>query len=273
MRLARRKALLRGLAVAGAAGSMRVPAQERRADVGRATATSPPRFSTMPSGAWLAPGESTETIQRGSDALPSLAAWRHRALRGIAPNRFGIVDDGFATHVRVEVNGSASALIARLPAGVQGESVRWRWRADGFPARAGLGMRETDDFAARLYLMFELPDARLSWSDRLVLGSASLLQGEPVPAATLVYLLHAGDAPSVPIASPFSDRVAMFVARGNALPGRWYAETRNWRQDFERAFGARYPGPVPAPAAVAIGADGDQTGARFTSALGDVIFE
>lgn len=241
----------------------------------------PSPFSAMPAGGWFPPGEAL-TASPNRDRLshgtgpqldtPHGSAWRHRALRGIAPNRFVLVDEGSAAHLRVEVNGSASALVARLPGGVRGETLRWRWRADGFPERAALGIREADDFAARVYLMFDLPDSRLSWSDRLVLRSAALLQGEPVPAVTLAYLLHAGDARAESVVSPFSDRVAMFVARSHARPGHWYDETRLWKQDFERAFGSRYPGPVPMPFAIAVGADGDQTGARFNSAFGDVTF-
>lgn len=265
----------------GAAWNARVMGQGLRPGAaGENPAPSP--FSVMPAGGWFPPGEAL-TASPNRDRLshgtgpqvdtPHGSAWRHRALRGIAPNRFVLVDEGPATHLRVEVNGSASALVARLPGGVRGETLRWRWRADAFPERAAFGIREADDFAARVYLMFDLPDSRLSWSDRLVLRSAALLQGEPVPAVTLVYLLHAGDARAEPLLSPFSDRVAMFVARSHARPGLWYGETRLWKQDFERAFGIRYPGAIPMPFAIAVGADGDQTGARFNSAFGDMVFE
>jgi len=120
--------------------------------------------------------------------------------------------------------------------------------------------------------MFDLPEDRLSLTDRVMLGSASLIQRERVPAATLVYLLHAESSDDRPVASPFTDRVMMIVARPQAFAGRWYVEARDWQRDFQTAFGARYPGIPPSPTAVAVGADGDQTGAVFSARFGDLVF-
>ena len=257
-----------------------------QADVGTDArhAVQPPRFSDQPAGRVILPSDEPGTA---SDSTPGSRApgpsaartasddrydWRHRRVRGIAPNRYGLINDQGTVVLGVEVSGSASALIARLRTPVRGRHLAWRWRADGFPPFAAVGQRDRDDFAARVYLMFDLPDDRLSLADRVVLGGASLLQGERVPAATLVYLLHAGPADDRPVPSPFTDRVVMRVARAQAVAGQWYQEERDWQQDFQRAFGSRYPGPTPDPVAIAVGSDGDQTGAVFSARFGDLVF-
>lgn len=282
MTMGRRRALClfkHGLtiaAVAGAGAGWTVSAQTRAAaEQGAKAGVQPPRFSELADGTRFPladrgpepSGSPREAVVRGLTE-----GWRHRALRGITPNRFSIVEDEGNRVLRVEVLESASALVSRLNGPVEASMLRWRWRADGFPERASLGERARDDFAARVYLMFELPDSRLSLTDRLALAGAALIQGESVPAVSLVYLLHAGTADDRVVMSPFSDRVAMWAARAHAQAGQWYAEERDWKVDFERAFGSRYPGPVPSPVAIAVGADGDQTRASFSARFGDLRF-
>lgn len=256
---ARRRVLQAGVAGMAEALCASTSATAGVAVATRATLPQPERFSALQPGTAFAPAAER-------------AGWRHRVLRGLSPNQFfiGLVDG--EPCLQVEVNASASALLYRLDSSPPARVLRWRWRSDAFPKGAALGVRERDDFAARVYLMFDLPQSWLSVSDRLALGGASLIQGEPVPAATLVYLLHAGEGQDHVVRSPYSDRVAMIVARAGAKPDRWYLEARDWRLDFERTFGARYPGPIPAPSALAVAADGDQTGARLVSAFGDLEF-
>lgn len=251
---------------------------------GASPAAQPPRFSEQSAGRLILPSDepaSTNDAASASRAPGPLGAdstsdepddWRHRRVRGVVANRYRLINDQDTVVLGVDVAASASALVARLRAPVRGRLMRWRWRAEGFPPLAAVGQRARDDFAARIYLMFDLPDDRLSLADRVVLGGASLLQGERVPAATLVYLLHAGPADDRLVPSPFTDRVMMRVARARAGVGQWYEEECDWQHDFQRAFGARYPGPTPTPVAVAVGSDGDQTGAVFSARFGDLVF-
>ena len=272
----RRRALKASATAIAAAGGIGLPpsviAQANGGvDLSRSPTEEPPLFSVLATGTHWSASDAPIPQAPGRTA-EGRHGWQHRPLRGIAPNRFSIVRESGESILAIDVKASASALTYRFQLPPSRATLRWRWRAEQFPERAEPGLKERDDFAARLYLMFDLPEARLSFADRLALATAGLVQGEPVPAATLVYLLHQGRTTDQPIASPFTDRVAMWVVRGGAQPNRWYDESRNWQQDFQRAFGQRYPGPVPAPVAIAVGADGDQTGASFRSFWGDLSF-
>jgi hypothetical protein len=57
----------------------------------------------------------------------------------------------------------------------------------------------------------------------------------------------------------------MLVSRAQAQAGRWYQETRDLAADFQAAFGAEYGAGLPPIEAIAVGADGGQTGARFSA--------
>ena len=275
------------LLIGGVCASVMQPGQgyaQASAVTGAGPGIQPPRFSEQTAGRVILPSDEPAAAGHAASASRSPGPpgvgtvsderdeWRHRRVRGVAANRYRLINDQDTVVLGVDVAASASALIARLRAPLRGRLMRWRWRAEGFPPLAAVGQRERDDFAARVYLMFDLPDDRLSLADRVVLGGASLLQGERVPAATLVYLLHAGPADERLVPSPFTDRVVMRVARAEAVAGQWYDEECDWQHDFQRAFGSRYPGPTPTPVAVAVGSDGDQTGAVFSARFGDLVF-
>jgi len=121
-----------------------------------------------------------------------------------------------------------------------------------------------------LYLLFDYPLERVPWQQRWLIRAARTLHDPDLPAATLVYLLHDRPHPVSPQDSPYTDRVKMIVARAEARAGVWYSETRDLLADFQSAFGAEYGPGMPALRAIAVGADGDQTEARFTSWFGDV---
>ncbi len=201
-------------------------------------------------------------------ALPP--AWQHQVLRGVEPNRHLLVADQDTTVLRIDVDRSASSVVHAVPMALRdARSLRWRWRAHALPAGGRLGERDGDDFAARLYLMFDYPLDRLGLADRIALRLARAVNGPSVPAAAICYVWNATPAPVEVIDSPFTGRVRMIVAR-NGPGGRWHEEQRDVERDFRLAFGAEH-GEGRAPLmAIALAADGDQTGARFTTEFGDV---
>lgn len=243
----RRKLLTSGLgiAVALAAG---VP--------GRTEAVEQPAgltpFSRMPAGA------------------PPEHPWREQQVSGVAPNRAEIVDDGGARLLRLESSGSASAWTHPLSRDPGPRALAWRWRVDGFPQASRLGDRATDDFAARVYLLFDYPLDKLPFGARLALGVARAFHDDALPAASICYLLYQGDDPGEPVESPYTPRVKMIVARAKARDGVWYREERDLRRDFAACFGAEHGPGMPPVTAVVVGADSDQGGGRFRTWFGDL---
>ncbi|MEN9775484.1 MAG: hypothetical protein RL322_2554 [Pseudomonadota bacterium] len=227
---------------------------------------SPSRFSLLP----------PETQWSASSMMSQ--GWRIQPVRGIDPTEFQLArPDGESVgrpagpFLKMQVRASAAALVHALAPEARGpKRIDWHWRADAFPSGEP-GDRSRDDFAARLYLLFDYPLDRVPWQQRWLIRAARAIHDSSLPAASLVYLLHDRPHPAAPLVSPYSDRVRMIVARAEARAGVWYAETRDVLADFQSAFGDEYGPGMPALRAVAVGADGDQTGARFTSWFGDVI--
>ena len=111
----------------------------------------------------------------------------------------------------------------------------WRWKALNLVARGGLATKETDDFALRLYVTFDLDPDRLSLADRMRISLARAFWGTKLPLAALCYVWD-GQAPRGTFApNAYTDRVRMVVAdSGTAALGRWVEHERDVAADFRQ---------------------------------------
>lgn len=201
---------------------------------------------------------------------PLPEAYRVFAFDGVPRTAFTPVEDEGRTVLRARARASMAAVVSTvrvLPA--ERPVLAWRWKALRLPERSELGTRAGDDFAARLYVAFDLSLSALPLGARLGVWLARLAYGEDVPAAALCYV-WAKDAPVGTFApSAFTDRVHMVVAEsGTGNLGRWRDYARDVGADYERAFGT----PPPPVSGVAVASDADNTGSAAECLFGDVRF-
>ena len=197
--------------------------------------------------------------------------WRHQTLPKVErANDFELVSDQGQHVLEVRSSASASSWVApvridatRLPL------LRWRWKVSHSLAGSDLRTKRADDYAARLYVFFDLPLEGLSLAERLRIRASRALSGVDVPAAALCYVWgHAQPAGSTGW-NPYTDRVRMIVVdSGDTHAMQWRAVERDVRRDWLDAFGA----PVPPISGVAVGADTDNTGDQVEAWFGDVSF-
>jgi hypothetical protein len=252
----RRRASLTLLALPaiGATGVMRGFAVAAASDGDGPRRIELPRFSAAPPG------------QR----LP--AGWTHQTLPSVErPNRFDLVADEGVTVLRVLSDHSASSLavVQRVdPAATP--LLRWRWRVSNSVAASDLRRKAGDDYAGRVYVLFDLPPERLRVADRLKIAAARLLHGADLPAAALCYVWGTAQAAGESGWNAYTDRLRMLVVdSGNGHAGQWREVVRDVAADFRVAFGE----PVPAISGVAVAADTDNSGERVEARFGDLWFE
>ena len=213
---------------------------------------------------------SDATLPAFSAASPGVtlpAPWQAQALRRINSGDVRLVADEGRTvlQVRSQEAFGAAAIRLRLPAPI----LAWRWKVDRVLDKARLGSREGDDFAARVYVSFEIPMDQLTFAERTRLRIARLFYGD-VPSAAICYVWDNRASPGTAIWSPYGERVRMVVLRsGPGSVGRWEEERRDVAADFRAAFGRDAP-PVTGLAA---GNDTDQTGESVTAWFGDFRIE
>lgn len=184
--------------------------------------------------------------------------------------QFALVEDEGRVVLRVRADASASGLSRSMRVDPHRYPLlAWRWKVINLPAKGDLATKAGDDFAARIYLTFDLDPATLSLADRFKLSLARTIWGEQLPAAALCYVWDARAPVDTIVPNAYTDRVRMVVAdSGGAELGRWVARERNIVADFQRAFGIEPP-PITA---VIVSADTDNTGESVESYFGDIEF-
>lgn len=187
----------------------------------------------------------------------------------VASNRFSLVADEDKSVLQVDSEKSAGSL--GLPMTTTSKSVNtqveWRWKVSRLLDKADMATKTGDDFAARVYVFFDVPLQSLPFAERTKLRLARLIAGDDVPTAALCYVWDNSHRVGHTQWSPYTSRVRMIVLQsGAANVGKWMAESRDVAADFREAFGV----DAPAVTGVAIGNDSDNTGERVTTWFGDV---
>jgi hypothetical protein len=114
----------------------------------------------------------------------------------------------------------------------------WQWRIDAPLINADMTRKSGDDYAARVYLTFEIPADQLSFATRAKLTLARSLYGNQVPDAALNYVWDNRHPVGTLQDNAYTDRARLLVLRtGGTSAGHWVRERRNALQDFQRAFG------------------------------------
>lgn len=226
----------------------------------------------VPLGARAQPEEVEALAFSRLSAGAPLPAWLEPVTFGGTPAaEFALVEDEGSTVLRVRARGAASGLARALRVDPATHPVlEWRWKATRLVESGDLARKEGDDYAARLYVTFDLPAAELALGERLRIALARALWGERLPLAALCYVWDARAPVGTIALNAYTDRVRMVVAdSGPALLGRWVARRRDLAEDFRRAFGR----PAPPVTGVIVSADTDNTGESVETYFGDVRFQ
>jgi len=171
--------------------------------------------------------------------------------------------------VLAESRCAASALVyplagldvARTPV------LHWRWKIVHPLQVEDERRRRGDDFAARVYVMFDFEPARASFWDRMQRALATKLYGAELPGNALNYVWTAGQPRGARWDNPFTDAVKMIsLGRG---------QLRDWREervDVAADYGSSFGTPPPAATALAVMTDADNSCQQATAAFADFGF-
>lgn len=207
------------------------------------------------------------SLKPGQPLPPAL---RFIAIPKVKHNKISLIDDQGITVLKVDSSDSAGSVA--LPFNidpVKSPLLSWRWKVSRVIDKADMEEKSGDDFAARVYVFFDVPLDSLSFTERTKIRLARLIAGADVPTAALVYVWDNKHRTGYAHASPYIQTVQKFVLQsGPEHVGKWIDETRDVAADFRIAFG-REP---PRVTGVAIGNDTDQTAEQVSTWFGDFRF-
>ena len=171
--------------------------------------------------------------------------------------------------VRAEADCAASALVLPLAAIDLARTpvLRWRWQVEHPLEIENERIREGDDFAARVYLMFRFEPDRASFFERARQRLGSRLFGTEMPGSVLSFVWTSREAPGSRWTNPFASESKMIaLARGGA--SEWRDEAVDVAAEYRRTFAH---GP-PAPLALGIMTDADNACQHATARYADFRF-
>lgn len=206
---------------------------------------------------------------RPGGKIPS--PWRVQPIPGVERmNNFSFVADGAGiTVLRIASSNSSGSLVLplSLDAGAR-PRLTWRWMVNNVIGSADLERKDGDDFAARLYVMFEPVAGEVGAFESIQLDVARVLFGKDLPSRVLCYVWDNVHPKGFEAWNPFTDRVRTIVVNNVADGvGNWKIVERNLAEDYRRAFGeggARVVG-------IAVSSDTDNTGESVVAHFGDVV--
>lgn len=205
----------------------------------------------------------------GSGALP--APWRVVQIdKKTTPTTYRLATIAGVSAVEARANDSMALLARPLTVDLAATPVLcWRWFVDAPVARGDMTKKSGDDYAARVYVAFDMPDKALSAGTRLKLSLARRLFGTNVPDAAVNYVWDNRNPVGTRRKSAYTDRAQVIVAEtGTARAGTWVSERSDVAADFANAFG-NLPGK---PIQIAVASDTDNTDSIARAAFADLHF-
>ena len=145
----------------------------------------------------------------------------------------------------------------------------WRWRILQGLEVPDERVKAGDDFAARVYVLFDFDPARESWLGRAQRRLAEARFGEDLPWETLSYVWASGAERGAEWVSPYTDRAHVVVLQtGSArapAQGGWRQQVVDFRADARRLLGE----PLPPLRGIALMTDSDQSCAEASAEFAD----
>jgi Protein of unknown function (DUF3047) len=163
---------------------------------------------------------------------------------------------------------SASGLAVKLrPRQANNLWLQWEWKALSAIPEADNAERYHDDAPLRILVAFDGNKSKLSLKEKMNFEMASLISGQEMPYATLMYIWSGKSPVDTIINNAHSSRVKMIVVdSGWDNLGAWHKHQRDLAADYKRAYGEA-PGEV---IGIALLTDTDNTKSETRAIYGDI---
>lgn len=203
-------------------------------------------------------------------STPGTNGWRPLEFPKISRHTtYTVVNRDGVDAVQAHADCSASALyvpistvdLERTP------RLQWRWRIEAGLRPTNERVKAGDDFAVRVYVMFQFDAEHASLWERARHALSTKLYGDSVPGNLISYVWSTREPAGATWDNPFNSAAKM-VSLGTGPLARWRTETVDVATDYRRLFGHEPPPLL----AVAVMTDTDNTCQKATAYYADFKF-
>lgn len=195
------------------------------------------------------------------ETFETLENWEPLRFRGIDRlTRYQAVREGGKPLLLVESDNAGSGILHERIFNVYDYSaLEWQWRVENIVRSGDLATRAGDNFAIRVYVLFEYDPSKVGPATRLLYSAMRAFYGEYPPFRSLVYVWGNLQREKRWYPNAYTSRAMMLpVDQGETQLLQWRDHTRNIVEDYYEAFGEE----PPANARVAVMGDTDGSGER-----------
>jgi len=194
--------------------------------------------------------------------------WQLVPFDGLPPTEYQRTTQSGVAAVKATSEASMALLARPLEADLEQTPVLcWRWWVDEPVQQADMAEKSGDDYAARVYVTFDLPSSAMSLGTRMKLSVGRTLFGEQLPDAAINYVWDNKHPVGTTMPNAYTDRAQMVVLRsGTENTGQWVEERRNLLKDLQRFFETAPERPLQ----LAIASDSDDTGSSASALFADL---
>ncbi len=202
----------------------------------------------------------------GRPALP--LGWTELPLADSRVTKYEVARVDGRQAVCAVAHGGASTLLKPVFADIDVYRVlRFHLRVEEVVAGGEAGVRERDDFAARIFVNFIFDEDKEGLFSRIGHSLAERVKGRELPGAALNYVWGNTAPAGTSLPSPYTDKVALVVVdSGTPVQPEWRVFERDLVADFTAAFGDAPP-PIHS---IGIMSDADNTGATAAACFGEI---
>jgi hypothetical protein len=145
--------------------------------------------------------------------------------------------------------------------------LQWEWKAINPISNADNADGYTDDAPLRILVAFDGNKSKLPLKEKMTFEMASLISGQEMPYATLMYIWSGKSPVDTIISNAHTSRIKMIVVdSGWDNLGQWHKHQRDLAADYKRAYGEA-PGEV---IGIALLTDTDNTKSETRAIYGDI---
>jgi hypothetical protein len=175
-------------------------------------------------------------------------------------SQYSIIENENSNVLMAISDSSASGLIWKNTFNpFETPEIEWSWKIENILEKGNARKKSGDDYALRIYIIFEYDAKRAGFLESIMYESLKLLYGEYPPMSSLNYIWANKNHKVNFLSNPFTEKAQMFIVEsGNENANKWLIEQVNILKDYRLAFGE----DPPKKASLAIMTDTDNTGEK-----------
>lgn len=197
--------------------------------------------------------------------------WEFQNFPGKKQTQYQLAKVQQTSLVKATANQSASMLRKRLTlAPEKYKSVKMAWSVLEKAKNAKVTQGNLDDSSMRLVLAFDGDKRKWSAKDAVLSELSELMTGEPMPYATLMYVLCDECQEGAVIMNQKTSRIRyLVVGKASGFEGKWQFLKRNIHEDYLKTF-QEAPGSL---ISLGIMTDADNSNTKTSAWYGPIVLE